>query len=99
MELFRCLSDDFVSGLYPGKLARLRVDLAEQLESVVQDFASVGMITGHDTLKVFGDFGQKGHVCCVVQGTSPVSAIEIDGPNNIYVLLRGVNRTFKKTAV
>ena len=96
MELFRTLSDDFVSGLYPGKLARLRVDLAEQLEGVVEDFVRVGVITGNDVLKVFGDFGQKGHVCCIVQGSSPVSAIEIDGPNNIYVLLRGVKQNVQE---
>ena len=88
--LFRTLSDDFVSGSFPGKLARLRVDLAEQLENVVQDFARLGMITGNDTLKVFGDFGQQGHVCCVIQGSSPISAIEIDGPSKIWVLLRSV---------
>ena len=88
--LFRALSDDFVSGIFPGKLARLRVDLAEQLENVVQELARVGVLTGHDTLKVFGDFGEQGHVCCVVHGTSPISAIEIDGPCKIWVLLRSV---------
>lgn len=87
---FRRLSDDFVSGSYPGKSAYLEVALAEQLERVVQDLAGVGMISGHDTLKVLDDFGEKGHVCCVVQGTSPIGSIEIDGPLKIWVLFRSV---------
>lgn len=85
--LFRALSDDFQSLAFPGKLARLRVDLAEQLESIIQQLALHGVISGDDLLKVSGDFGQKDHVCCVVQGSSPISAIEIDSVGKVYILL------------
>lgn len=90
--LFRALTDDFCSGRFPGKLARLRVDLAEQLEGVVQDFARVGILTGNERFQVFSDFGSRGHVCCVVHGSLLIEAIEIDGPNKIWVLSAHGNR-------
>lgn len=88
--LFRALSDDFESLSFPGKLARLRVDLAEQLESIIQNLARHGVVTANDRLKVSGDFNEVGHVCCVVQGTSPISAIEIDSVGKVYILLRAM---------
>ena len=87
--LFRVLSDDFESGLFPRKCARLPVRLAQLLECIVQQLARVGVIAGDDRLSVFNDFGKKGHVCCVIHGgSSCLHAIEIDSAERIVLLLR-----------
>ena len=86
--LFTRLSDDFRSLRFPGKPAHLPVALAQQLECIMQECARIGMLRGNESLYVSGDFGQQGHVCCVVHGDTPLMAIEIDGPNSYYFIFK-----------